>query len=73
MALLVSHGHSKDAVLREYSLPLVRLLVRCHAAQERAARADFIEDAALAIGVAFGGAKAYQDLQPYLGALRQSR
>lgn len=54
MQKLISHGHTKDVVLNQYSMPEVKLFYEKIIAEEMYEQADFIEGVVAGIGGAFG-------------------
>ena len=64
---MISHGHDRRAILNDYSMAMVALFYEKAVMEDLRKRADFIEDTAAAIGVAFGGGKQIENV------LRQMR
>ena len=62
MQKLISHGHTKNVVLHEYSMPEVKLFYEKIIAEEMYEQADFIEGIVAGIGGAFGDYDKISDL-----------
>lgn len=66
--LLIEHGHTKEAILHEYSFVELPLFYEKILKAQFNNRADFIEDVIAGIGGAFGG---YKQIQSLLGQMRK--
>ena len=66
--MLVSHGHTKQAILHEYNVYEIQLFCEKIASEEMRKEADFIEGVVAGIGGAFGD---YKKLEKSLSSMRE--